>query len=66
MSLIRAGLDTLELRREELTKRFFQAQCDARDVVPPIRPICCRTSVTSPSQADCAKQEQSNLLNQEL
>ena len=36
MSLIRAELDTLETRREELTKRFFQTQCAVRDVVHPL------------------------------
>jgi len=55
--LIRAGLDTLESRREQLTERFFK-----RSVLPETSCLhCSRTSVTSPSHADCAKEEHWNL-----
>jgi len=36
MSLIRAGLETLESRRDQLTEQFFPAQCPAGDVMPPL------------------------------
>jgi len=53
MSRIRAGLETLESRRDQLTERFFPAQCPAGVVMSSLsapgqaRSLCHRQTATS-------------------